>query len=208
MLSPQDYFSLIKMLRSDCKYNVLTPESKNYALCYSKLIHPETCTVCNDGYKHNEINGVFIDIFPLWPLNHIEKELKKLKKYEKNGFVANEKGLLAFVKTQGIVKSLVRIPYVIYCKALGKTLWSKKITDILVQNMTVSKYYGLIPWDKKHCLDKSFFEAVEDVKFENLTLMIYKEYNKILTNSYGDYMKLPPESERHFPHNTELMYRK
>ena len=208
MLSPQEYFGLIEILKADDKFRVLTPKSKNYALCYSKLIHPDTYAICDDGYKHNEINGVFIDIFPLWPLKNIEEELQALKKYEKKAFVANEKGILAFVQSQGIIKSISRIPWVLYCKAVGKKFWSKKIVDFLRNNMNVCTYYGLIPWEEKYCMDKSFFEEVEDVRFDKLTLMIYKEYDEILTNRYGEYMKLPPEEERHFPHTTEVMYRK
>ena len=35
-----------------------------------------------------------------------------------------------------------------------------------------------------------------DASFEGIKVMIFENYDEILKNTYGDYMKLPPESER------------
>ncbi len=40
-----------------------------------------------------------------------------------------------------------------------------------------------------------------DVPFENITVKLPREHDKILTRGYGDYMQLPPEDKRktHLP---------
>ena len=49
------------------------------------------------------------------------------------------------------------------------------------------------------------FPAI-DVTFENITVKQPREYDKILTQGYGDYMQLPPEEDRknHQPHQINL----
>ena len=44
---------------------------------------------------------------------------------------------------------------------------------------------------------RSSFDILIYVDFEGYKMPIPKEYNDVLTRSYGDYMKLPPENERH-----------
>ena len=45
--------------------------------------------------------------------------------------------------------------------------------------------------------DKSDFKEVEKVKFEDIYVNVPKNYDKILTELYGDYMQLPPEEDRY-----------
>ena len=49
------------------------------------------------------------------------------------------------------------------------------------------------------------FPAV-DVPFEDITVKLPRAYDKILTQGYGDYMRLPPEGQRknHQPHHIDL----
>lgn len=209
MLDPGNYERLLDVIKTDNKFDLLTPESKNYAFYYSKLIHPKTFTVCEDGYKHNDkVSGVFIDIFPLLPLNNPDKEIKLLKYYEKCKLVSLENGFFAFRKTCGTFKSIVRIPYVIFCKCVGRNYWSGKISTFIRKNSKNCKYYGMAPWAVRRSLDKELFKEMTEISFEQLELKVCKEYDKILTALYGDYMKLPPKSERHFPHSSEIMYKK
>ncbi len=52
------------------------------------------------------------------------------------------------------------------------------------------------------------FPAIE-VPFEDITVKLPREYDKILTNGYGDYMQLPPEENRknHQPYFVDLGHR-
>ena len=43
---------------------------------------------------------------------------------------------------------------------------------------------------------RRWYEETIDIQFENTILKACKDYDEYLTFLYGDYMKLPPESER------------
>ena len=51
---------------------------------------------------------------------------------------------------------------------------------------------------------KSDFKDGVKVKFEDIEVNVPEKYDEILTNLYGDYMKLPPEEER-YNHMAEYM---
>ena len=52
-------------------------------------------------------------------------------------------------------------------------------------------------------LDKRWCEAVEDADFEDTRLMIPKGWHEVLTEVYGDYMKLPPVEKRVPTHSSQ-----
>ena len=52
-------------------------------------------------------------------------------------------------------------------------------------------------------LDKRWCEAVEDADFEDTRLMIPKGWHEVLTEVYGDYMKLPPVDKRVPTHSSQ-----
>lgn len=52
-------------------------------------------------------------------------------------------------------------------------------------------------------LEGSWCEAVEDAAFEDAQLMIPKGWHEVLTEVYGDYMKLPPVDKRVPTHSSQ-----
>ena len=48
----------------------------------------------------------------------------------------------------------------------------------------------------KGCYSAQAFEETFDVAFENRTYKAMKGYDEYLTNTYGNYMALPPEDQR------------
>ena len=53
---------------------------------------------------------------------------------------------------------------------------------------------------KPDAYEKAWCQALTDVVFEGETFKAPAEYDKFLTTLYGDYMQLPPESERENRH--------
>jgi lipopolysaccharide cholinephosphotransferase len=49
---------------------------------------------------------------------------------------------------------------------------------------------------KKAIFPKHIWLEYEDVQFEHITARKLKDHDAYLTRQYGDYMQLPPESER------------
>ena len=57
-------------------------------------------------------------------------------------------------------------------------------------------------------LKKEIFDGYVDVDFEGHKFMAPKGWDEFLTNSYGNYMELPPEEDRHPYHGTDSYYLK
>ena len=53
---------------------------------------------------------------------------------------------------------------------------------------------------------KEYFDECIDVDFEDIQTKIIKNYDGFLRLRYGDYMKLPPESERVRKHTCKAYY--
>ncbi len=53
----------------------------------------------------------------------------------------------------------------------------------------------------KECVPKKWFAEGTELEFEGRKYRAPKEYHKILTTVYGDYMQLPPEEERVLKHD-------
>ena len=48
------------------------------------------------------------------------------------------------------------------------------------------------PYGQKEVMNKSYFDDIIDIEFEGKYIMSSPAYDEILTQIYGDYMKLPP----------------
>ena len=51
-------------------------------------------------------------------------------------------------------------------------------------------------YGERELLDKNMVESTEDVSFEGEVYAAPSKYKEILSSIYGNYMELPPESER------------
>ena len=65
------------------------------------------------------------------------------------------------------------------------------------------RYYSTYQPDFMYVtVDKDWCDQVEDMDFEDTRLMVPKGWDPILTEVYGDYMKLPPKEKRVPTHST------
>ena len=46
------------------------------------------------------------------------------------------------------------------------------------------------------CFDSDIFDSIIKIEFEGYSIPIFSKYHYYLSKQYGDYMKLPPETER------------
>lgn len=122
--------------------------------------------------------GAFIDIFPMIGTPNDDAEREKF----------NEDIHAFFLKAQFFTC------YPQLCDFDAKTLRKEKTTLMHKYDYDASDYIAGVCF----CIYKGagFRNPIKDMKFEDTTMPISSEYNWDLTNYYGDYMKLPPESKR------------
>ena len=105
-------------------------------------------------------------------------------------------------------------------RRLIKKVWQVLIVDVLKRE----KYFNILvkllkkfPYGsteyivstyglraEKEIIEYSAFAKTIQVEFEGKMYNAPVGYDKYLTQMYGDYMKLPPESERLVPHDIEV----
>ena len=199
----QDFEKFKKLYPSNEKYELLTIESeKDYCYMLAKLSLKNT-RFEEEWAKHLDFTiGFNIDIFVLDDLsNNKFKRSYQLKK--------------AFLYNRLLVTSKIRVddlPFV--SKFISHSMYH--ILNFL--NITPSKLNSrYLNFLNKYAdsdsekvfdfsanaseypltYDKNDFKESVKVKFEDIHVNVPKNYDKILTELYGDYMQLPPEEERY-----------
>lgn len=206
----EDYNKLIELFNrenEDARYFLLDPKSKIAGHPYVKVI--DTRTVKKElGAKKGSILGIDVDIFPLdgMPSDDAEYEKwyaqlhKEYKKYQYSVISLKGWGF----KT--------KIHYLLYRPNL---LCRKKILK------KTEKLHALYPYEKservgimetvyngkKNRLKKEYFDGYTLVEFEGHQVKAPRGYHEVLTDIYGDYMKLPPEDQQVAHHTNSSFWK-
>ncbi len=169
---------------------------------------------CNVEYPvevNNEIPcglGVFVDIYPLDGMGNSKEEWQKMMKLRQQLIAGS---YYATRKQFEIPKKKYRIvdKYLLYlfAKWKGKDYFLNKLEQYKNRfSWDDSRYVGCIIWEPE-MFEKEYFKETTRLPFCDMEVMVPKEYDRLLRTSYGDYMQLPPEEERHPQHNYRA-YRK
>lgn len=179
---------------------------KNYPYIFSKLRDSNT-TFVEAIYKHVNMNhGVYIDIFPVDGLSkkstnryllHIKIWLQALIWFLGWPVILFRKPRLKFFLTDILIDILV-LPFFLF----RINNWSKKAYEKITTTIPFkkAKMIGIIQCgdyrNKRNAIPKELLYEFIDWPFEDLICKVPKEYDKYLTYEYGDYMKLPPNSQQ------------
>ena len=171
---------------------------KKYYLTFAKVVFMGKCrflSLIRKGLKSmNDITGPGIDIFPLDETGPISKKLlsraSKIRKY-RNILLTK----VYYFKTPKKRKRYRFAAAVMSYKAVQRKLVSLYTADKGKGKQYVTNFASSYPINKE-IFQKDWFEPARTVKFEDLTVTIPYDSEKILTQIYGDYMTPPPEEER------------
>lgn len=205
-----DYNKLIELYNRENEnkqYFLIDPKSKKAGHPYVKVV--DNRTVKKElGTKKGSMLGVDIDIFPIdgMPSDQAEydKWFNKLRKcYTKFQYSNSSLKGCAF-KTK--IHLLLYKPYAL-CR--GKLL--KKAAKLhALYPYEECEYVGTMEMmynSKKNRLRKEYFDGYALVEFEGHQLKAPKNYHAVLTDIYGDYMKLPPEDQQVTHHTNSSFWK-
>jgi lipopolysaccharide cholinephosphotransferase len=177
----------IKMLPPDITLNVREGNEKRNTN-WIKLRDNKSITVRKGKRsKHRQKNmGIFLDVFPVDTTNY-PRAAGVIKTFFHNKY--NNK----------LVKLLLRIPRHILVFIFRKNNITKFAKYCFTFGSKEKKYmfYGF-----EYCNPYTQFYKMEDIfplvktKFEDAEFYIPANYDSFLKKTYGDYMTLPPESDR------------
>ncbi len=104
-------------------------------------------------------------------------------------------------------KFLLEITKILYMRRtdeqIRNSILKLAICDSNSENITIfNSYYGF----GKETYPKSFFEEMILLPFEDMQIPVAKDYEKVLTNLYGDWRQFPPEDKRYPKYLERLTY--
>lgn len=156
---------------------------------------------------HKDFNrGIFIDVFILDAIpndkNKLNKEFKKIKylrRLLKNYRLVDSRNF----SLSGKLKHAIVYAYVSLC---GPMRIQNKIKSILSKNKIsdndfcgILDFYALEGFDNTRIKyrDKKYFEETVMLPFHDMQIPAPKEYDKLLTDLFGDYMKPVKGTQAH-----------
>lgn len=192
------------------KYIFMTADSeKKYPLMFGKMIKKGTRFI-EDAYQQADYPlGIYIDIFPYDKTSENEK---KRRKWQRKTWNIARIHVLALIPNPKLPDNMSKTAATIaggLCRIMHKCLrilrigpektakwylkWAKncpeKDSDLYID-------YSYITGQNLMIRTKDSFPTIE-VPFEDTMVALVKNYDAFLRPEYGDYMKLPPEEQRH-----------
>ncbi len=198
-MKPSDYYKFKSVMVSNKEegyfYQALETE-KYHSLTFSKLRMNNTSVIEEKLKKEDIHNGIYIDIFPLLPFFDDDKLNKK--------FFSRMKLLNLLIEADLKDRSKYN-HYGRFGKVMSKIfkLIPRRIRNILARNMLKKILLPSDEYNKYICMfdnnvfDKKLFSESTDVEFEGKKYTSPKNYDKYLTDIYGDYMTPPPVDKRY-----------
>ena len=198
-----DYDKFLKLFNENDKYYLQTTDTdKYYFYHFAKLMKKNT--VYNEFFTQNlkTQKGIFIDIFPIngYPNNRITK-----LHYNFWLFLLNKKSYpLNICKTRKINRNFTYIAMTILSWVLfwwaPYHLCAKMRNNFMKRHQYLKSNKVIVGTNLRKIYNRDYFVGLSDVFFEGRKMYGMGDVTKYLTKMYGDYMKLPPESER-APHH-------
>lgn len=213
----QDYNKLLEYY--DCHSNELYPykvcnrkNTHNYYYGLSRFVNTEFIYKSTGIEKEFEL-GVFIDIYPLDFYGNSYRQAKSILQHVKT----MNRCYSAYINPRGrtLALKVVRPPiWAIMHLIHGSNynLYIDKRIEKYIDKKTNDKdrYVGIPAWSlesQPQLFERDDFASQVKVVFEEHTFYAPIGWNRILKTVYGDYMKLPPESEQN-PHHSYKIFKK
>jgi len=177
----------------------------NYTQCLTKIRKDNTCFLQSGEENVKYHTGIFIDIFILDRVADTKMQQKIQKFYS----------AIYYLYTRGFAfkrgNKFLRFGCEILLKLVPKSKY-KLIADKCENKLTKynsHKNNNLVCYctmeDSNLFYPSNTMENMELAEFENEKFYLSKCFDQMLSTCYGDYMKLPPESERTWRHHPKLI---
>lgn len=197
MMPRADYEKLLSIHYNNGRYKILDCFSdRNYGYSFAKFVDTKTCRYAIDN-NQTEF-GVYVDIFPIdgYPdslvLSNIRNYYLSYLRIWRGFMLSKEsKKQSKFRKIKNIIRKLNPTSSNAYSRRINRIGQRNRYEDsafVGVQSATHVQRNERNP--------KTIFEKTVYLPFEDTSFPCPSGYDEYLQHLYGDYMKLPPESQR------------
>lgn len=215
MMPRPDYEKFVELYHKNGKYSISSPlVDKGCFLIYSK-VYDERTVKYEEGIDYNRFPalGIDIDVFPLDGIPcgaHFSQYIKDRDRFMKLGKLILRviTPRRSYPTLRSKLSSFILNPI---CKLIGKDFFIRKAIQLMSQYKYEESDYVHVAFHHKSSLneryDKKDFSDRVKVTFEKELFWAPKGYDSVLKSFYGDYMQLPPISERQTHHRNNVYWR-
>jgi lipopolysaccharide cholinephosphotransferase len=210
----RDYDVLISSFNSETHIQNLQLISHDidsrYYLPFAKVVNRDTDV--KENVNSNFHIGIFVDVFALDNMSDDEvKGADLYRQVKRYGNLLTMKNLVRDKNRSWSKNLLIRL---FHCclSVIPRTMIIRHIDKLIRKyaGPTMTQYVGNIypgNYGKKEIMPSSWWDNVMEVDFEEYKFNVSKEYHKILSNLYGNYMQLPPENKRVTHHGFKAFWK-
>ena len=187
------------------RFSVLSLETdEKYYYPFAKVVDNETY-VDEKEFKKIDTLGVWVDIFPLDFFNTNIKTQRKIKLLCSKHLISRYS---VFVKSPSPLRNILKFfLYYGWYKYRNPRKYAIKLQNLSTQGDDITKYsmtFAERGRFENDVYDIKLFDQPILTEFEKHQFYIPREYEKILKQNYGDYMKLPPIEKQISNHNISV----
>lgn len=176
--------------------------SERYCIPFIKVVDTRTIMYANFKQKYTgDAMGIFVDIFPIDGVSGIDQIPKILKTRDK--CLALGRSFSSFKNltcSEGIRLFIRKVQF----GMRNREQFLEKLEDCFRKSSFDKSPYVMSTFglrDEKEVILQECFSKSVLMEFEKQKFPVPIGYKQYLTQMYGDYMKLPPESKRTPPHD-------
>lgn len=195
-MTPDNYQKFLEVIKdySGDKVEFLLPSNKDYIYPFIKAVDKNTTLIENITADHIRYTmGVYVDIFPLVSVKNIKNKYRTFSRFY------TLKCMLAKIKRKNLnLKQKIVKPFVVF---IPVSIF-KKI--LLSYNKSAKKgkfYYDPDGYNTKAVFPKEWMAEYILMPFEDTEFYVMKEYDKYLTQVFGNYMQRPPVEQQASHHD-------
>ena len=165
-----------------------------YPSLYAKVRNSKT-TLVENGYRtlKRMNHGVFVDIFVA------DRYKPSLKNKIRRKIIKFCSLTLLYQKLAGVNKFLQAFAKIFPRKPVFKL--AEKTSKKMDMEKSTNQYIML----NQYTMPGGIFDELIDMSFEGINVKSSKKYDEMLTDMFGDYMKLPPLEKRVPKHMTKMI---
>lgn len=189
----EDYEKLSSLIGKEEDFVIIDCNSASYHNYYAKIVDKST-VIENVHFDYGADMGLFLDIFPMDLVAVSDKEISKIRRYRNYLLKMLSYALMTtYWPANHFVKNVAKRTLYTYAQIKGYSYWLKQIDRNISEfsSETGNKYMV-----GDQIIDKEYFQGDITGKFEHVWVKFPQAYEKYLTETYGDYMKLPPLEQR------------
>jgi lipopolysaccharide cholinephosphotransferase len=197
MMPRQDYLKLAEYFRSvnrDATLRLFTVDDEDYPYMIPR-VSDVRYEISVENEKHCGM-GTFVDIYPIDEISdNLQTSIRTGRYYGMLSSLFFMSTRISYPKTSGFVKNLIKRPAFSLAKLLGKKNLQRKL-NIEYEGELRTRYVGCLQWMtsdyRRNVFERELLLGRKRMPFEGIEVNVPENYHQILTDYYGDYMKLPP----------------